>query len=123
MAEKDSFEKYFTNLVNSNCNIVTANGKKHSHFTMVCKFKDGKKFTYRGDFLLKNYKINPNFNIKNQLDALMYKYAIIKDSCTDCRIYNNKKPILLSLIFHQTESGFIAINTIMHELKELKELK
>lgn len=120
MTKNKSFEEYFTDLINQQCKTHTSNGKAYSHYTMLCKFKDGNKFTFRGDYLLKHYSINANNNIKNQLDALIYKYATIKDNCIDCKIYNNKKNILFSLIFHQTETGYISINNIMNELQELK---
>ncbi len=143
MHKTSEFEQFLTNLVSTEPKILTSRGKEVSHYTMVCQWKEIKEikykknpdgsfkldkfgnkilddcFTYRGDHELTKLKASGKYpHSLNQLQALLIKYTFIRDRFTLCKIYNNHKPPMQSLIFHETNE--IHTNTILNELKELQ---
>lgn len=145
MYKTSNFEKLLTDMVSQAPKTFTARGKQVAHFTMMCKWKnvmtekfktnpDGTfqknlfnqnilddQYTYRSDQELQKLKAAGKvLQPFNELRALLHKYIMIRGKFVECRIYNNHKPQINSLIFHETAEGIIC-NTIELELKELEQ--
>lgn len=85
-----SFNEFLNNYKENNHSIRSKISKRSpSDFTLVVKFKDGGKFTYRGDDMLRKLKEQGAYSIESEIQALTSVAAEHYEHIHVATLYNN----------------------------------